>query len=237
MKALTDIYIQFFTSLKFKAMLKVILTGASGMVGEAVLMECLQNVEVEKILVVGRRSCGIQHPKLTELLHNNFHDLSAIENNLAGYNTCFFCLGVSSIGMKEDEYRRLTYDLTMHFAQTILKMNKETSFCYISGAGTDSTEKGRMMWARIKGQTENDLIDLPFKAVYNFRPGMLIPTPGQKHVLKAYKYLGWLAPIIKMISPKSISTLRQLGKAMINAVSLGYEKHILEVKDIKNLAG
>lgn len=216
--------------------LRVILTGASGMVGEAVLMECLQSNAVEKVMVVGRRTCGITHSKLTEIIHNNFLDLSSIENKLGGYNACFFCLGVSSIGMKEQEYRKFTYDLTMHFAKTILKVNDDMSFCYISGAGTDSSEKGRLMWVRVKGQTENDLKQLPFKAEYNFRPGMLVPTPGQQHVLKAYKYFGWLAPIIKMISPNSISSLQQLGNAMINAVSNGYEKNILEVKDIKKLA-
>ncbi|MEO6405934.1 MAG: epimerase [Ferruginibacter sp.] len=216
--------------------LNIIITGASGMVGEAVLMECLQADEVQKILVVGRRSCGIQHTKLKEILHPNFFDLSSIENRLAGYNACLFCLGVSSIGMKEVKYRKFTYDLTLLFAQTVLKENNEMSFCYISGAGTDSSEMGRQMLARVKGKTENDLKKLPFKAEYNFRPGLLIPTAGQKHVLIAYKYLGWMASIIKILSPSSICTLRQLGKAMIHAVSRGYEKNILEVKDIKKLA-
>jgi nucleoside-diphosphate-sugar epimerase len=158
MLVLTDICIQLLTSQNFKAMLNIILTGASGMVGEAVLMECLENNAVDKVLVVGRRTCGISHAKLTEILHSNFQDLSAIENKLAGYNACLFCLGVSSIGMKEDEYRKLTYDLTMHFAKTILKVNTDISFCYISGTGTDSSEKGRLMWARVKGKTENDLM-------------------------------------------------------------------------------
>ena len=213
--------------------LKIILTGASGMVGEAVLMECLQNNEVERVLVVGRRACGIQHPKLTEILHNNFFDLIALENKLAGYNACFFCLGVSSIEMKEDEYRKMTYDLTMHFAQAVLRVNDEISFCYISGTGTDSSENSHMMWARLKGKTENDLMKMPFKAVYNFRPGMLIPIAGQQHVLKAYKYFGWLAPVFKLFAPNKISTMQQLGKAMINVVTKGYEKKIIEVKDIK----
>ena len=212
--------------------IKAILTGATGMVGEGVLHECLQHNDVEEVLVVGRRTCGITHLKLEEVLIPDFFDLSAIENKLTGYNTCFFCLGVSSVGMKEAEFYKLTYLLTMNFATTLARQNSQMIFCYISGAATDSTEKGRIMWARVKGKTENDLAKLPFKKVYNFRPGIIKPIKGLKNTLSLYKYLGWLIPVIKLIVPKKISSLRELGLAMINAANKGYEKQILEVKDI-----
>ena len=212
--------------------IKAIITGATGMVGEGVLHECLQHDDIESVLVINRNPCGVSHPKLKEIIHADFFNLSAIENQLAGYNSCLFCLGVSSVGMKEPEFYRLTYTLTMNFAETVLKQNPEMSFCYISGASTDSTEKGRMMWARIKGKTENDLMKLSFKAVYNFRPGVIEPTKGLKNTLKAYKYFGWLIPVIRLVAPNSIITLKQLGLAMINATAKGYQKKELEVKDI-----
>ena len=212
--------------------IKAILTGASGMVGEGVLHECLQHNEVEEVLVVGRRTCEVTHLKLEEILIPDFFDLASIEKKLAGYNACFFCLGVSSVGMKEPEFYKLTYSLTMNFATVLAKQNPGMVFCYISGAGTDSTEHGRMMWARVKGKTENDLTKLSFKKVYNFRPGIIKPTKGLKNTLGFYKYLSWLIPVIKLIAPKKISSLRELGLAMIHAASKGYEKQILEVKDI-----
>jgi uncharacterized protein YbjT (DUF2867 family) len=212
--------------------LKVILTGATGMVGEGVLHECLQHDEVGQVLVVGRRTCDITHPKLTEIIHPDFHYLASIENRLSGYDACFFCLGVSSIGMKEPEYYKSTYLLTMNFATTLVNRNPGMVFCYISGAGTDSTEKGRMMWARVKGRTENDLSKLPFKRVYHFRPGILQPTKGLNNTLRFYNYLGWLIPVIRLASPKSVTRLKELGLAMINAATAGYDKQILEVKDI-----
>ncbi|HEY6979254.1 MAG TPA: epimerase, partial [Chitinophagaceae bacterium] len=157
--------------------IKLIITGTTGMVGEGVLNECLQHDDVEQILSISRKPCGIINPKLKEIVHTNFYDLSSVEDRLKGYNACFFCLG-SSVGMKEKEYYRLTYDLTMYVAETLSRINHDMTFCYISGAGTDSTEKGRSMWARVKGKTENDLMKLSFKSVYNFRPGILIPTKG-----------------------------------------------------------
>jgi len=216
--------------------IKVILTGATGMVGEGVLNECLQHPLVSEVLVVNRRSCGMNHPKLKEILHTDYYDISPIKNELANYNVCFFCLGVSSVGMKEQEYFLKTYTLTMHFAETLSSINPAMTFCYISGAGTDSSEKGRIMWARVKGKTENDLMNLPFKQVYNFRPGILEPTKGLKNTLSFYKYLGWLIPIVRKIAPNSICSLKQLGIAMINAATWGYEKHILTVKDILELS-
>jgi len=216
--------------------IKVIITGATGMVGEGVLNECLHHDDVEQILSISRRPCGITHPKLKEIVHTNFYDLSSVEVQLAGYNACFFCLGVSSVGMKEKEYYHLTYDLTIHVAETLSRINSNMTFCYISGAGTDSTEKGRSMWARVKGKTENDLKKLSFKSVYNFRPGILIPTKGLKNTLSFYKYLGWLIPVIKELKPKYICSLKELGIAMINVAIMGFEKQILEVPDIVTLS-
>jgi uncharacterized protein YbjT (DUF2867 family) len=216
--------------------IKVIVTGATGMVGEGVLNECLQHQDVERIVVVNRKTCGITHPKLKEILHTNFFDLSTIQNQLAGYNACFFCLGVSSVGMKEPEYHHLTYDLAMHVAETLCKLNPDMTFCYVSGAGTDSTGQGKLMWARVKGKTENDLMKLPFKRVYNFRPGALEPVKGLKNTLVYYKYLGWLIPVIKKFAPGYICTLKEFGQAMINAAIKGYEKQVLEVPDIHTLS-
>ena len=164
--------------------INVILTGATGMVGEGVLHECLINSEVEKILVIGRKSCGVINPKLEEIIHTDFKNLSPIENQLANYNACFFCSGVSSIGKSESEYFELTYTLTLNFAKSLSKVNPDMIFCYISGAATDSSEKGRTMWARVKGKTENDLMKLQFKKVYNFRPGYMQPTKGLKKNLE-----------------------------------------------------
>jgi len=217
--------------------IKVIVTGASGMVGEGVLLVCLQREDVEAVLVVGRKPCGTTHPKLKEIIHSDFFNLSAIENQLVDYDACLFCLGVSSVGMKEDEYSSLTYTLTTNFALTLVRRNPGMTFCYISGASTDSTEKGRSMWARVKGKTENDLIKMNFKRVYNFRPGVLEPTKGQKNTLRLYSYLGWLIPVIRLLAPNSICKLEELGTAMVNSVSRGYEKQVLEVTDILALAG
>ena len=212
--------------------ISVIITGATGMVGEGVLHECLQHPKIGQVLVINRKPCGITHPKLKEIIHADFFDLSAIEGQLANYNACLFCAGVSSVGKKEPEFYRQTHTLTMHVAQTLSGLSPGMTFCYISGAGTDSTEIGRMMWARVKGKTENDLMKLPFKRVYNFRPGVLKPTKGLKNTLKAYKYFGWLIPVIRLVAPNSIITLKQLGLAMINATAKGYQKQVLEVKDI-----
>jgi uncharacterized protein YbjT (DUF2867 family) len=210
--------------------IKAIITGASGMVGEGVLHECLQNNDVEDVLVIGRRSCGYTHLKLKEIVHADLYDLSSIENELKGYNACYFCLGMSSVGVKEPEFTKVTYDLTMHFAQTLSKLNPGMTFCYISGRGTN--ENGKMMWQRVKGKTETDLTKLPFKQVYNFRPGVIKPTKGLKNALPLYKWLGWMLPIINTISPNSVVTLKQIGDAMINVTLKGYEKNILEVRDI-----
>jgi len=202
------------------------------MVGEGVLHEALLSTDVEHVLVLTRRPSGMSHPKLTELVVNDFYDLSDIESQLGGYNACFFCLGVSSIGIKEADYRHITYDLTMSVARTLSNMNPDMTFCYISGKSTDSSEHGRLMWARVKGKTENDLMKLPFKRVFAFRPGILIPTKGFKNTLKYYKYVRWLNPLLQKAFPSSVSTLKELGLAMIQVGSKGYSKPVLEVRDI-----
>ena len=206
------------------------------MVGEGVMHECLLHNDVEEVLVLGRRPYGSTHPKLKEIVHGNFQDITPVQNQLAGYDACYFCLGVTSIGKNEEEYFRLTYTLTMHVASILAKLNPQMTFCYVSGAGTDSTEKGRSMWARVKGKTENDLMKLPFKQVYNFRPGFMRPTKGLKNALSAYKYVNWMYPFFRAAMPKYFCSLKEVGLAMINVTTRGYEKQILEVKDIVEIA-
>jgi hypothetical protein len=213
--------------------IKVIITGTTGMVGEGVLLECLENDNVEKVLIVNRRHYDLTHPKLQELLVPDFMKLENYTTQLSGYNACFFCAGVTSIGKKEPEYTRLTYDLTIYFANIVSQANPGMVFTYVSGRATDSSEKGKMMWARVKGKTENDLMKLPFKAVYNFRPGFMEPVQGQKNVKGIFYFFAWFYP---KLFPGSSLTLNEVGKAMINAVMKGYTKHVLEVKDIKVLA-
>jgi len=219
--------------------LKVIITGATGMIGEGVLYECLHHPEVEKVLVISRNPCGYSHPKLTEIIHVDFSDISSLKDKLTGYNTCYFCLGVTSLGKDEAEYTKLTYTLTLNFASVLASLNPDMTFCYISGAGTDSSEKGRTMWARVKGKTENDLTKLPFRQVYHFRPGGIEPflplKPSQTYY-KTYKYLKWLFSIVKVIAPNAVITLKDLAAAMINVSLVGYQKNILEVKDIRIIA-
>lgn len=212
--------------------INAIIFGATGMVGEGVRHECLKHPDIESVLVINRRSCGVIHEKLKEIIYKDFLDLSPIENELTGYNTCYFCMGVSSFGKKEEEYTRLTYDLTMHVANTLVKLNPEMTFCYISGAGTDSTEKGRSMWARVKGKTENDLMKLPFKASYMFRPGYIQPTKGLKNTYKFYKVVAPIYPLIKLLFSKYVCTLEDIGLSMINVTLFGSNKQILECKDI-----
>ena len=216
--------------------ISAIVTGASGMVGEGVLHECLLSNEVERVLVIGRRPCGITNPKLKEILHDNFHNLASIEAQLQGYNACFFCLGVSSVGLNETDYYHLTYDLTIHVAETLLRANPGLTFCYVSGMGTDSSEKGKSMWARVKGKTENKLLQMPFKKTYMFRPGYIHPTKGLKNTLKMYSALSWLYPVLRTVFPKYVCTLKEIGLAMINTMNGGRDKSVLEVIDIIELS-
>ncbi|HLN54166.1 MAG TPA: hypothetical protein VK212_10695 [Lentimicrobium sp.] len=216
--------------------MKVIITGATGMVGEGVMMECISNSAVESIILLLRRPSGIKHPKVKEAIIPDLFNMSSVERQFAGYDACFFCLGVSSVGMNETDYTKVTYDLTMYIAGKLSVLNPGMVFCYVSGAATDSTEKGRMMWARVKGKTENDLRKLPFKSSYGFRPGFLIPSKGAKNVLSYYKYFTWLVPVLKLFAPQWICSLSELGRAMIQVTKAGYPKNTLEVKDIKEAA-
>jgi len=215
--------------------LNAILFGATGMVGEGVLHEALGDPAVGSILVLGRRPCQVRHHKVTEILHGDFFDLSGLRDQLCGYNACFFCLGVSSLGKSEEEYRRLTYDLTIDAARTLSESNPDMVFCYVSGAGTDSSEQGRIMWARVKGKTENDLMKLPFKAVYAFRPGYIRPTPGLGNALAIATLVSPLYPLLKRAFPKQVCTLRDLGHSMIRVAGQGYSGRILGSMEITQL--
>ena len=215
------------------ASIKVIITGATGMVGEGVLFECLRNTTISEVLIINRRHYELGHPKLKELIVPDFFRLDEHPGEIQGYDACFFCAGVSSVGMKEDKYTRITYDTTLACAKTLLQHNSTMVFTYVSGSHTDSSEKGRLMWARVKGRTENDLAKLGFKAEYNFRPGVMLPFDGQKNWKSAYKLI---AKIIKIFSPKNVLTMEEVGKAMINCVTKGYSKNILEISDIRQLA-
>lgn len=216
--------------------IRAIITGVTGMVGEGVLHECLHSDKVEAILILGRNPYGFVLPKVKEIVHSDLYDLTPIEEQLKGYNACYFCLGTTSVGKNETDYTRITYTLTMHVATVLSRQNPDMTFCYVSGRGTDGTENGRIMWARVKGKTENDLTKLPFKQVFNFRPGYMHPTKGLKNTLSGYKYLGWLYPVWRVVLPNSVSTLAEVGQAMINVTMRGYEKPVIEVPDIIKLA-
>jgi uncharacterized protein YbjT (DUF2867 family) len=222
--------------------IKVIITGATGMVGEGVLLECLENPAVQQVLTVSRKVSGWQHPKLKECIVPDFLSLNLDNNHvlrtqLSGYDACFFCAGISSIGMNEADYTRITYDTTLHFAREVSRVNPGMVFDYVSGSHTDSTEKGKTMWARVKGRTENALTTLPFKGVYNFRPGFMRSKPGQKNIKPLFKVLGTiLNPVFRLLMPGQVMTLGEVGQAMINSVLKGYPKQVLEIKDIKALA-
>lgn len=220
--------------------MNAILFGASGMVGQGVLRECLADPAVEKVLSVGRSLTGQQHPKLREIVHANLLDLSPIERDLTGFAVCFFCLGVSSAGMTEARYATVTYDLTLSVAKTLAKLNPAMTFIYVSGQGTDSSEHGRTMWARVKGKTENELLRLPFKAAYMFRPGFILPTHGVKSKTMLYRLAYAVAtplyPLLKKLIPNSVTTNEQLGRAMLHVAMHGYPKPVLLGSDINSIA-
>ena len=213
--------------------IKIVLTGATGMVGEGVLLECLENEDVGEVLIVNRKPYDFQHPKLKQLILSDFFRLADYSHEIQGYDACFFCAGVSSVGMKEKKYTQITYDTTLSFAKDFLASNPKSVFTYVSGSHTDSTENGHIMWAPVKGKTENDLMRLSFKAVYNFRPGVMLPVKGQKNWKKLYQVLG---KIIAFIAPKSVLSVSEVAKAMIKATTIGYQRHILEIGDIRKLA-
>jgi uncharacterized protein YbjT (DUF2867 family) len=216
--------------------LKVILLGATGMVGQGVLRECLLDPEVESVLVIGRSAIGQQHEKLHEIVLSDLFDLSAAEDRLSGYDACFFCLGVSSVGMKAEAYRRLTYDLTISVARSLAKLNPAMTFIYVSGASTDSTEGGRVMWARVKGQTENALLKMPFKGAYMSRPGYIQPLHGIKTKTAwygaVYAMMGRFYPLWKWLFPKYVTTTECIGRAMLKVAKRGAAKSVLENQDI-----
>ncbi|RXZ77792.1 epimerase [Paenibacillaceae bacterium] len=216
--------------------LSVILTGATGMVGEGVLHECLLHHNVERVLVINRKPCGVAHPKLTEIVHSDFFDLSAYAAQLTGYNACFFCLGVSSLGMSEAEYSKVTHDLTLSVAALLSDLNPEMVFCYVTAGGTDSTEQGKSMWARVKGRTENDLLKLPFKAAHMFRPGYIHPIKGLNNAHRYYAAFMWLYPVLRRIIPKHAVSLSELGRAMINIASSNSPSSILNCEDMVRTA-
>lgn len=219
--------------------MNVLLFGATGMVGQGVLRECLLDPDVRSVVTIGRSATGQQHEKLRELVHEDFSNFSAIESELSGFDACFFCLGVSSAGMTEEQYERVTYDFTMAAAQTLARLNPGMTFIYVSGAGTDSTERGRTMWARVKGKTENALLRLPFKAAYMFRPGVIQPLHGITSKTKAYRVFYAvtrpLLPLLKALFPGYVTTTEQVGRAMIKTARQGAPKPILESADINSL--
>lgn len=215
--------------------MKIILTGATGMVGEGVLLECLADPRVSNVLAVNRKPLGRTHPKLTEIILADFRDLSGIESYLAGYDACFFCLGVSSVGMSEADYTRITRELTLTFAGALARHSPDIAFCYVTGAGTDSTEHGKVMWARVKGATENALLGM-FKRAVMFRPAMMRASKGQKNLKPWYWALAWTFPIVRVLAPSWCCTLQEVGRAMINAAGDGAPKSVLEVRDIVALA-
>jgi uncharacterized protein YbjT (DUF2867 family) len=216
--------------------MKVILFGATGMVGQGVLRECLLDPSIESVLAVVRSPTGQRHAKLREIIHDNFLDYSRIESQLAGYDACFFCLGVSSLGMSEERYRHLTYDITMAAATTLARLNPGMVFTYVTGRGTDSTEHGSLMWARIKGKTENDLLKLPFKAAYMFRPAGIQPLHGVRSktawVQALYVATAPLLSLLHRVAPNYMTTTEQIGRAMIRVARDGYPKPVLESEDI-----
>jgi uncharacterized protein YbjT (DUF2867 family) len=219
--------------------MKVILFGATGMVGQGVLRECLLDASVESVLAVGRSPTGQRHAKLREIMHDNFLDYSAIEPQLAGYDTCFFCLGVSSVGMSEQRYRHLTYDITMAAAKALSKLNPGMVFVYVTGRSTDSSEQGPLMWARVKGKTENDLLKLPFKAAYMFRPAGIQPLHGIRSrtawVQALYVAAAPLLTLLNRVAPNYMTTTEQVGRAMIKVARDGYPQPVLESEDINRL--
>lgn len=215
--------------------MRIMITGVTGMVGEGVLLECLGNEAVEKVLAVSRKPADHTHPKLEQLLIPDFRETGEVEAKLTGYDACFYCAGVSSIGMSEADYTVISYDTPVAFATTLVRLNPSMVFTYVTGASTDSTEKGKKMWARVKGRAENALIRLPFKGVYNFRPGLMTPKPGQKHLKRSYRVALVFAPLLKLLF--RALTLSQVGRAMLHCVERGAPKQVLEIADIAALAG
>ncbi|WP_216595873.1 NAD-dependent epimerase/dehydratase family protein [Flammeovirga sp. OC4] len=220
--------------------IKAIITGATGMVGKGVLLECLESNDVEKVLIIVRESTGIKHPKLSEIIHKDFSDFSTIIPQMTDYDACYFCLGISSAGISNEKYHEITFDLTMHFAEIVLPLNPEMTFCYVSGAGTATGEDSSMNWANVKGKTENAILKMPFNQSYMFRPGFIQPEKGVTSKVPLYKaiylFVSPLFSILDKLFPKSITTTSRLGKAMISVVKNGYSETYLENHDINRAA-
>jgi uncharacterized protein YbjT (DUF2867 family) len=220
--------------------MKVLVFGATGMVGRGVLLECLRDPDVELVVTLGRTSTDIHDAKLQEILHRDLLNYAGLEDSLTGFDACFFCLGIASAGMNETDYTRITYGYTMAAAEELSRLNPGMTFIFVSGSGTDSSEKGRAMWARVKGRTENALLKLPLKA-YMFRPGFIEPMDGIESKTpmyrKFYVVLGPLFPLLRKIFPNQVLSTRQIGRAMLNVARRGYPKHLLEARDIRAAAG
>ena len=220
--------------------MNILIFGATGMVGQGVLRECLLDPSVHVAATIGRSATGQQNPKLREIVHKDLSNYAPIEEKLTGFDACFFCLGVGSAGMAEKDYERVTYGFTIAAAETLCRLNPRMTFIYVSGASTDSSEKGRMMWARVKGKTENALLRMPFAAAYMFRPGFIEPVHGEVSRTKLYRVSYMLTkpllPLIRRLFPNQILTTEQIGRAMLNLVTHPYPKHILEIKDIRAVA-
>ena len=220
--------------------MRLLLFGATGMIGQGALREALLDPAVSEVLCVGRSASGRSHPKLRELVHRNFTDFSAVEGQLVGYDACLYCLGVSSGGMRADEYERITYGYTLAVAETLARIAPGMTFVYVSGAGTDASERGRTRWARVKGKTENALLLLPFRAAYMFRPGLIIPLHGIVSRTPAYRILYGLLtplhPVLAHLAPGHVLTTESLGRAMLVAAEHGAPKRVLAAPDINRLA-
>jgi uncharacterized protein YbjT (DUF2867 family) len=222
---------------KIPATMNVLLFGATGMVGQGVLRECLLDPDVERVLIVGRTPSGARHEKLQEIVHRDLQHYSEIEGALKGFDACFFCLGPSAAGMTPEDYERATYGITLAAAEPLARLNPNMTFVYVSGAGTDSSEKGKVMWARVKGRTENALLRLPFAAAYMFRPGIIQPLYGARSKTTFtrifYALAGWLLPVLRRAFPNYVLTTEEIGQAMLMVARHGYSKRILEVRDIR----
>jgi uncharacterized protein YbjT (DUF2867 family) len=214
----------------------VLLFGATGMIGQAVLRECLLDPGVARVVTVVRRPTGQSNPKLTELVRPDLTTLALLENELTGFDACLFCLGVSALGMTEEQYTRVNYDLTIAVARTLLRTSPNVTFIYVSGAGTDSSERGRVMWARVKGRTENTLLSMPFRAAYMFRPGLVIPLHGLRSSTRwynvVYAIMKPVLPILRRLAPSVVTTTDELSRAMLAVARNGYPTHVLEMADI-----
>lgn len=216
--------------------MNVLIFGATGMVGQGVLRECLLDTDVQSVRTVGRKVTGKQHARLSEMELVDLHNYNGVESQLTGFNACFFCLGVSSVGMSAEEYERVTYGITLAAAAVLYRLNPQMTFVYVSGAGTDSSEKGRSMWARVKGRTENALLRMPFRATFMFRPGAIIPLHGIQSKTASYRILYALVkpllPVVKAVFPKHVLTTEEIGRAMLAVVRKGAPKPVLESPDI-----